>query len=78
MDLYKVAEEITDEVLKPVTLQIGHTYLHPEDGEIEITGGYYRDPIYNRISNFWYWKVLATGEIHSGYGTNWPERLPDV
>lgn len=66
------ARRITDEILPPVELEIGRRYLHPEDGVIEITDGYYRDPRYGRISNFWHWKVVATDEYKHGYGGNWP------
>lgn len=71
-DLYRIAREITDEILPPVTLRIGQRYIHPEDGIIQITSGCYRDATYGRISNFWHWKVEATGETHHGYGANWP------
>ena len=72
-DLYRIAREITDEILPPITLQIGKHYIHPEDGEIQITEGCYRDLRYGRISNFWHWSVIATGEHKCGYGDNWPE-----
>jgi hypothetical protein len=73
-DLYRIAREITDEVIPPVTLRIGGRYVHPDDGNITITSGCYRDSTYGRISNFWYWTVEATGETHHGYGANWPEQ----
>lgn len=64
--------EVTDQVLAPVKLVIGGRYLHPEDGEIEILSGCYRDPVYGRVSNWWDWKVLSSGEKRGGYGANWP------
>ncbi|WP_028058298.1 hypothetical protein [Candidatus Solirubrobacter pratensis] len=70
--MYAIAREITDEVLPPITLEIGRRYVHPEQGEIEITSGCYRDPTYDRISNWWTWTVVATGEKRAGYGSNWP------
>lgn len=73
MDLYRIAREVTDSVMPPITLQIGKRYLHPEDGEIEIVSGCYRDAVYGRVSNHWYWDVVATGERKNGYGDNWPE-----
>jgi hypothetical protein len=72
MSLEDIARRVTDEVVKPVGLVKGWRYVHPEDGVIEITGGYYRDPTYGRISNFWDWIVVATGERKNGYGDNWP------
>jgi hypothetical protein len=67
------ATELTDSILPPVTLQIGKRYIHPEDGLIEITDGKYRDATYGRISNFWHWTVIESGEKKHGYGANWPE-----
>lgn len=75
-DLYRIAREVTDSIMAPVTLRPGKRYVHPEDGEIEITSGCYR--AYGRVSNFWYWTVIATGEKKHGYGANWPERAQDV
>lgn len=71
--LYDVARQITDSVFPPIELEAGKRYLHPEYGLIEITGGCYRDPVYGRISNFWDWTVVATGEHGCGYGADWPE-----
>lgn len=70
--LDRIAREVTDSILPPITLVVGGRYLHPEDGVIEVTGGCYRDAVYGRISNFWHWTVIATGEHHHGYGDNWP------
>lgn len=66
------AIKLTDEILPPITLQIGQRYVHPQDGVIEITSGCYRDAVYNRISNFWYWTIVETGKQNHGYGGNWP------
>lgn len=74
MNMYDIARQITDSVIPPVTLKISKRYIHPEDGEIEIISGRYRDPTYGRISNWWEWKVIATGEHKRGYGSStWPE-----
>jgi hypothetical protein len=67
-----LGREITDAVIAPVALHIGGRYLHPEQGEIELVSGYYRDPRYGRISNHWHWTIVATGEKRHGYGDNWP------
>lgn len=70
-DMHRLARDITDRILPPVTLQIGRQYLHPEDGLIQIDAGCYRDAKYNRVSNWWYWTVVGTGEKKSGFGDNW-------
>jgi hypothetical protein len=67
------ARELTDSILPPITLEIGKRYIHPDDGVIEITSGCYRDSVYGRVSNFWYWTVVETGEHKNGYGANWPK-----
>jgi hypothetical protein len=63
---------MVEEVMGGSPLEIGRRYEHPQDGEIEITGGQYWGE--HGISNFWYWRVLASGEIHHGYGGDWPEK----
>lgn len=60
-------------IIGPSPLAVGKRYEHPEDGVIKVVSGYWTDPIYGRVSNFWYWTVEATGETHHGYGGSWPE-----
>jgi hypothetical protein len=67
-----IGRQITDDVIEPVGLQIGKSYIHPEHGKITITRGCYRDPTFGRISNHWHWTVRQTGETGHGYGANWP------
>lgn len=66
----KWVQDLVDDVVGPCPLQIGGKYTHPTDGPIEITNGQYWGEY--GLSNFWYWKVIATGEKKSGYGGNWP------
>lgn len=73
MDLYDIGRQVTDSIIPPTTLRVGRVYQHPTDGLIRILSGYYRDPAYGRISNFWTWEVLSTQERKSGYGASWPE-----
>lgn len=68
------ARELMDSIISPITLKVGKRYIHPDDGVIEITSGCYRDTVYDRVSNFWYWTVVETGEKKHGYGDNWPEK----
>ena len=63
--------ELTESVCGGSPLQIGKTYQHPTDGTIRITQGQYWGT--HGLSNHWYWEVVATGEVHNGYGANWPE-----
>lgn len=71
------AVQLCDEILPPISLQIGERYIHPDDGVIEITGGCYRDASFNRVSNFWNWTIVETGEQKCGYGAQWPKALDD-
>lgn len=76
MSLYDIARRVTDEVLPPVVLERGKFYIHPEHGIVQIIDGMYRDPIHNRISNFWTWKIIETGEMRDGYGGQWQQVTP--
>lgn len=58
-------KEVTEEVLGGAPVEIGKIYEHPEDGPIQITGGRYWGE--HGVSNFWTWKVLATGDDGQGY-----------
>lgn len=56
----------------------GNFYLHPEDGLIHITGGFYTDPSNGRLSNHFSWTVVKTGESKSGYAGEWEKVDCDV
>lgn len=62
---------LTEDVLGGAPVQIGKRYVHPQDGEVEIVSGQYWGR--HGISNFWTWKVIATGEAKCGYAGEWPE-----
>jgi hypothetical protein len=64
-------KKITEDVIGGSPLEIGKTYMHPEDGLIKVVMGSYWGN--HGLSNFWYWTVEATGETHHGYGDDWPE-----
>lgn len=64
-------QKLTEDVIGGSPLEVGKRYVHPEDGVIEVTSGQYWGR--NGISNFWYWRVIETGEKKHGYGRNWPE-----
>lgn len=60
----------------------GKVYKHPDDkgAYIYITGGYYTDPIYRRISNHFNWRIInsdgSLGKEEYGYG--WSAEPVDV
>jgi len=52
-------------------LYVGGTFEHPDDGPIRIFDGQFMGEY--GLSNFWWWKVLETGEKKKGYGGRWKE-----
>ena len=64
-------KDIVETYVKPREFQLGKFYLHPEDGIIHITSGEYYSE--GRVSNFWSWTVVETGEKKHGYGGAWPQ-----
>ena len=69
-DLYRIAREsarrLTNEILPPVTLQIGQRYIQPEDRIVQygptvaLRDTTYVDAVRRTLS---YWKVEATGRV---------------
>lgn len=64
-------KDLVEDVIGSSPLAIGKKYRHPEDGVIQIISGQYWGT--HGISNHWHWEVLETGEVHWGYGGQWPE-----
>lgn len=46
-----------------IYLQKGEDYI-----PVKILSGYFLDPIFHRLSNFWTWQNLITNEKENGYG----------
>lgn len=66
-------QDIVTDVIGPAPFKIGDTVKHPDGRSVRIISGYYLDPEYKRLSNFWYWReVLKDGSLakkeESGYG----------
>ena len=73
MSLYDVARALTLSIpCSARSWKKGDIVKHPDGYEVKITSGYYLDPTYGRLSNFWYWKrVLPDGKLgkeEHGYG----------
>lgn len=64
-------QDIVESVVRPPSLIVGLFYLHPQDGIIHLTNGEYYSN--GRVSNFWSWTVVETGEKKHGYGGYWPQ-----
>ena len=71
-DIEKVCHEINEMYFPPSTLAVGKIVKHPDGRTVKIKSGCYRDPIYNRVSNWWTWNELLPdgllGPDESGYG----------
>lgn len=65
-----IAQDIMNEFFPHPGLKVGKSYIHPEDGVITITSGYYLDPIGGGLSNHWRW-TKADGTPGYGYGGEW-------
>ena len=51
-------------VVSPAAFQIGKVYEHPKHGPVYLESGYYLDPTYGRVSNFWnFKKIRADGTM---------------
>ena len=57
---------------KKSSMEIGKEIKHPDGRTVKIKSGCFLDPIYGRVSNFWYWnEVLEDGSLgkeENGYG----------
>lgn len=55
-----------------IKMEVGKTIQHPDGRMVKVTSGYFLDPVYGRVSNFWRWKeVLPNGKLgkeECGYG----------
>lgn len=69
-----MVEKWVKDIVGESPVRVGGRYRHPVDGAIEIMSGRFWGE--HGVSNFWYWRVEATGETHSGYADNWPEITP--
>ena len=63
--LRAIADQINAEFDSKDYPVIGETWAYKGE-DVTITGGYYRDPVYNRVSNFWYFRY-ANGRTGGDY-----------
>ncbi len=72
MSLYALAREINNELARESSMRVGATVKHPDGRKVKIIEGCFLDPVYGRVSNFWYWcEVKADGTLgkkECGYG----------
>ena len=71
-ELQSIATDINKEIASKSIMRVGKTILHPSGRKVKIIDGYFLDPIYGRVSNFWTWReVFENGKLgkkESGYG----------
>jgi hypothetical protein len=73
MSLYAVARKINESLAAKSSMAIGKRLMHPDGYLVEVTSGCYLDPVYHRVTNFWYWKRVnaddsLSTEEECGYG----------
>ena len=77
-DLFKIARQVSEEVLGPAPFTVGDKVRHPDGRSVQIVGGQWWGE--HGLSNFWYWRPVledgTLGETESGYG--WDPAHPSV
>lgn len=72
MSIESVAKEMNQDLKSKSKMKIGEKIKHPDGRTVLVKSGYFLDPTYGRVSNFWYWnEVLENGSLgpdESGYG----------
>ena len=70
--LARIAQSMNAELASRSSMQIGATIPDPNGRMVKVASGYYLDPIYGRVSNWWEWnEVLPDGSLgptECGYG----------
>jgi hypothetical protein len=68
--LWKLALDMDKNFGQP--LSVGKITKHPDGRTVKIKSGCFRDPIFNRVSNWWTWNEIfpdgSFGPDESGYG----------
>lgn len=70
--LQSIARSINSELASRSSMKIGAIIRHPDGRRVKVIDGYYLDPTYGRVSNWWSWREVlkrgGLGKIESGYG----------
>lgn len=73
--LARIAQRMNAELASRSALYVGAVVPGPNGRTIKIASGYYLDPIYGRVSNWWEWNEVfpdgSLGPTESGYGYRW-------
>lgn len=66
-----LARSLTEKYF-PCHMEVGKIIKHPDGYKVKVISGQYLDPIYGRLSNFWYWRRVKKngklGRMEHGYG----------
>jgi hypothetical protein len=66
-----VSLRVRPAILRKGPPQVGKCFYDDKGRLIYIVGGFYLDPVYGRVSNFWYWRRVFTdgrlSKVYSGY-----------
>lgn len=67
-----LANNINNDLAAKSLMKIGATIKHPDGRKVKIISGYFLDPTYGRVSNWWSWREVKKngklGKIENGYG----------
>lgn len=70
--LAALGRSFNQELASQSKMRIGQVIQHPDGYPVKVISGYYLDPTYGRVSNWWTWQRVnedgSLGEQESGYG----------
>lgn len=70
--LDSIARSINEEFASTSKMKVGKILKHPDGRTVKIKSGYFLDPVYGRVSNFWHWNEVRSdgtlGKEECGYG----------
>ena len=71
-EIQAAVNTMLEDLAKQSNMKIGEVVKHPDGRNVKVVEGHYLDPVFKRVTNFWYWReVLPNGELGSkecGYG----------
>lgn len=71
-ELFAITTKLNENLASESSMEIGAKIRHPNGSMVIVLSGYFLDPVYNRVSNFWTWQYInddgVLGLIESGYG----------
>ena len=70
--LFKLAQAVNERLASESSMEVGKAIKHPDGRMVKIKSGCFLDPVYGRVSNFWFWNEVlpdaSLGPDECGYG----------